>query len=148
MDRINALSMGEKLVVAGGVVMLIASFLPWYKYDFGLDGIADISISRNGWQSPGALWSLIATIIGAAMAGSILAAKFGNMRLPALSNNLTWGTLYLAGGGIVAVCVVLKLINESSYLSFGFYLGILAAIALAAGGYLLYSEEKKGVVRQ
>ena len=148
MDRINALSTGEKLIVAGGIVMLIASFLPWYSYDFGLDGIADISISRNGWQSPGAIWSILATLVAVAMAGTILAAKFGNMTLPALSNNLTWGTLYLAAGGIVALCVILKLVGESSYLSFGFYLGILAAIALAAGGYLLYSEEKKGVVRQ
>jgi hypothetical protein len=145
-DKINALSMGEKLVVAGGVLLLIASFLPWYKYDFGLEGIADISISRNGWQSPGALWGLIAVLVGAAMAGSIIAAKFANVTLPALSNSLTWGTLYLAGGGIVALCIVLKLINESSYISFGFYLGIIAAIALVAGGYLLYSEEKKGVV--
>ncbi len=31
MDKLNELSTGEKLIAGGGVVLLIASFLPWYK---------------------------------------------------------------------------------------------------------------------
>ena len=148
MDKLNELSLGEKLVVGGGALMLIASFLPWYKVSFGLEelGIGG-SVSRNGWESPGALWSLLAVLISVALAGSIVAVKFGNVKLPDLGT-VTLGQAYLGGGGAVALCVIIKLINESSYMSFGFYLGIIAAAAVAAGGWLLYSEEKSGVIRR
>ena len=144
-EKLNALSLGEKLVVGGGALMLIASFLPWYKIDFGLDEVFSASISRNGWQSPGGLWSLLAILISVALAASIVAVKFGNVKLPSLSNGITWGMVYGGGGVAVVVLVLLKLVNESSYMSIGFYLGIVAALIVAAGGYLLYSEEKKGV---
>jgi hypothetical protein len=146
MDKLNQLSLGEKLVGGGGVLMLIASFLPWYKISFGIAGLAHVSVSRNGWQSPGGLWSLLAVLISIALAGSIAAVKFGNMKMPDLGS-VTWGQAYLGGGAAVALCVIIKLINESSYISFGFYLGIIAAAAVAAGGYLLYTEEKTGVSR-
>ena len=143
MDRINEMTLGEKLVCGGAILMLIASFLAWYKVDFGIEGIAVSSVSRNGWQSPGAIWSILAVIISLALAGSILGARFGNMRLPELGQ-FTWGQAYLAGGALVAICLVIKLVNESSYLSIGFFLGIVAAALVAAGGYLIYSEEKGG----
>ena len=137
MDKLNTLSMGEKLVVGGGILLFIAGFLPWYSIDLGPIG----DFTRNGWQSPGAIWSFLAIIIGLVMAGSILAAKFGNVALPALGT-FSYGQAYLAGGALVILLLLIKLINESSYMSFGFFLGILCGIALAAGGYLIYSEDK------
>ena len=101
-------------------------------------------MSRNGLQSPGALWSTLAILIGIAMAGTIAAVKFGNVQLPALGGSMTWGMLYLGGGGAAVALIVIKFLNESSSLSFGFFLGFIAAVALAAGGYLLYTEEKAG----
>lgn len=135
MDKLNTLSNGEKLIAGGGVVLLVASFLPWYSIDFG--GLA--SFTRNGWQSPGAIWSLLAVLIGVAMAAAILLPKFGNVQLPDLGS-ITWPQAHLGLGIAALVFIILKFINESSYMSFGFYLGILAAIALAVGGYLYYTE--------
>ncbi len=63
------------------------------------------------------------------------------MQLPDLGS-ITWGQAYVGGGAAALVLVIIKFLNESSHLSFGFYLGFLAAAALAAGGYLLYTEEK------
>jgi len=134
-DKINTMSNGEKLIAGGGVVLLVASFLPWYSIDLG--GLA--TFSRNGWQSPGALWSLLAVIIGVIMAAAVLAPKFGNVSLPDLGS-ITWPQAHLGLGGLAVVLLIIKFINESSYLSFGFYLGFLAAIALAAGGYLYFTE--------
>lgn len=137
MEYWNKLSNGEKVVVVAGVVMLIASFLPWYKVEF----LDVASITRNGWESPGALWSVLATLLGVVMAGAILGSKFGNVKLPDLGN-YTWGQAYIAGGGLALLFIIIKLINESSSMSYGFFLGIIAAIGLAGGGYLLYMEEK------
>lgn len=147
MDKLNTLSLGEKLVAGGGVLMLIASFLPWYKIDFGLAEFGLGSVTRSGWQSPGGLWSVLAIFIAVAMAVAVLGPKFANLKLPALGQ-YTWGQAHLALGGLVAVLILLKLLAESSYISYGFFLGIIAAAALAAGGYMLYTEEKSGVVRR
>lgn len=147
MDKLNQLSLGEKLIVAGGVLMLIVSILPWYHVSFGVAGIASVSVSRNGWESPGAIWSVLAILVSVVLAGSIIAVKFGNVALPNLGT-VTWGQAYLAGGGLVVLLLVIKFINQSSYLSFGFYIGFISALAIAAGGWLLYSEEKTGVVRR
>jgi hypothetical protein len=146
MEKVNALSLPEKLISGGGILMLIASFLPWYKYDFGIEEFASISVSRNGWESPGAIWSVLAVIIAVVMVAAVLGPKFANMKLPDLGK-YTVGQALLAAGVACAVLVLLKLISESSYLSFGFYLGIIAAAALAAGGYLTYSEEKQRAAR-
>ena len=145
MDKINQMSMGEKLVSGGGILMLIASILPWHRVSFDSDFL-DLTINRSAWQSPDALWSILATLIAVALAASVLAVKFANVQLPALGS-ITWGTAYGAGGAAVALFVLLKLISETDYLGYGLYLGIVAAAAIAYGGYLLYSEEKSGVRR-
>jgi hypothetical protein len=146
MEKVNTLSMGEKIIVGAGIVMLIASFLPWYDVDVAFEGITLASASRSGWQSPGAIWSILATLIGVIMAGAVLAPKLGNVRLPDLGQ-VTWGQALLGMGVVAVIFVLLKLLNESSYMAFGFFIGIIAAIALAVGGYLVFSEEKSGVVR-
>ncbi len=140
-EKIMNLSNGEKLVAGGGILMLIASFLPWYKGSFD---VGVVSGSVSGWDAPGAIWSVLAVLVSIAMAGSVLALKLGNVKLPDLGS-VTWGQAYLGGGIAVAVLILIKLANESSHLSFGFFLGIVAAVVIAAGGYLIYTEEKAGV---
>jgi hypothetical protein len=135
-DKINELSMGEKLIAGGGVVMLVASFLPWYRVSF-----LGVSASWNGWEAPGAIFSILAILLAVALAGAVLAPKFGNVTLPALGS-ITWGQAFLGGGAAVLVLVIIKFLNESSSLSIGFYLGFLAAVAVAAGGYFMFKEEK------
>ena len=144
MDKLNALSMGEKLAAGGSAVLIIFSFLPWYKYSFGGFeelGIDGGSVSRHALQSPGAIWGIIAFFAAIALLIAILGPKFANLQLPALGS-VTWGQAFLGLGALALVCVILKFINESSYLAFGFYIGFLAALAMAAGGYLLFTEEK------
>jgi len=144
LDKLNTLSMGEKLAAGGSALLIIFSFLPWYKYSFGgLEelGIDGGSVSRHALQSPGAIWGILAFFAAIALLIAILGPKFANLQLPALGS-VTWGQAFLGLGALALVCVILKFINESSYLSFGFYIGFLAAAAMAAGGYLLFTEEK------
>ncbi len=141
MEKINEMSTGEKLIAGGGIVLLIASFLPWYKVTASFGGFS-ASASANGWDAPGSLFSILAVLIGIVMAAAVLAPKFSTIQLPDLGGSVTWGQAY-AGAGIAAlVLVIIKFLNESSHLSYGFFLGFLAVLALAAGGYMLYTEEK------
>lgn len=141
MDKINEMSTGEKLIAGGGIVLLIASFLPWYKVSVSALGFS-ASASASGWESPGALFSILAVIIGVVMAAAVLAPKFSTVQLPDLGGSLTWGQAYFAGGIATLVLVIIKFLDHSSNLSYGFFLGFLAAIALAAGGYMLYTQER------
>lgn len=143
MEKLNELSTGEKLISGAGILLLLDSFiLPWYDVDLGF-----VSATRSGWESPGAIWSILAVLIGLALTFAVLAPKFGNVQLPAPPNSLTMGQIYLGGGALAFAFLVIKFISESDYVGIGFWAGFLLTLAMAAGGYLIYTEEKTGVRR-
>jgi hypothetical protein len=138
-EQFQKLGLGEKIILIAGPLLFIDSFLPWYDVDLGPFG----SISRSAWQSPGAIWSMLAVFIGIVMAGLVGAVKLGNVKLPELPDPVTWGRLHLGLGVAAVLFVLIKLFSESSFLGFGFYIGIIVVIALAAGGFLTFQEEQK-----
>ncbi len=143
MDKINALSTPEKLVGGAGVLLFLDSLiLPWYKVSFSFAGITSSSVTRSGWESPGAIWSIIAALIGLALVGVIVLTKFTTVQMPALPQGVTWGMVHLGGGALAVLCIIIKWINENSYISYGFWLGLILALAMAVGGYMLYMEEQ------
>ncbi len=139
-EQFQKLTLGEKIIlIAGPLLFIDGLILPWYDVDF-LVG----SITRTGFQSPGAIWSILAVLIGLSMTGLVAAVRFGNVKLPELPEPVTWGRLHLGLGGAAALFILIKLVSESSFLGFGFYIGIVLVGALAAGGFLTYQEEQKG----
>jgi hypothetical protein len=145
-EKLNALSLAEKLIAGGGLLMLIASFFNWFSYsEIGF------SVGSDGWSAPGSIWSTLAILVSIILAGIVIATKMGNVQMPALPQNLTWGQVW--GGGAAAV-VILMLLKLWRILAFpvggpalGFFIALIAMAAIAYGGWLLYSEEKKGVMR-
>jgi hypothetical protein len=63
------------------------------------------------------------------------------VEVPENVSGFSWPKIMLGGGVAAVVLLVIKLLNESSYLGFGFYLGIICAAALAVGGFLMFREE-------
>jgi hypothetical protein len=137
MEKFNALSLGEKLILPAGVVLFIAGFLPWYSVDLGVLG----DYSHNGWQSPNAFWSVLAILLGLAMAGVVGLKAFGTATIPDNVGGVTWPKIHLGGGAAALLFLLIKFISDNDYTAFGFYLGIIAAAALAAGGFLMFREE-------
>ncbi len=142
-EQFQKMALGEKIILIAGPLLFIDSFLRWYNVSFEAFGFS-ASVSRSGWQSPGALWSILAVLIGLVMCGLVAAVRFGNVKLPDLPQGVTWARLHLGLAAAAVLFVVIKFINESSHLSYGFYIGIILVIALAVGGFLLYQEEQKG----
>src|SRR3990172_3491688 len=136
LERFNALSIGEKIIVIAGLVLLIDGFLPWYSVSIG-----PYSASASGWESPGAIWSMLAVLIGLAMAAVVVLNGLTDVEIPDNVGGQSWPRILLGGGVAALVLVVIKFLNESSNLGFGFYLGIIAAGALPAGGFLMFREE-------
>jgi hypothetical protein len=136
-EKFKALGIGEKIIIIAAVVLFIDGFLPWYNIDFGPFG----SVSWNAWEGWGEIWSILAILIGLVMAGVVVVKGLTDVEIPDNVSGVTWPKILLGGGMAAVVLVVIKLLNESSHLGFGFYVGIIAAIALAAGGYMMYREE-------
>src|SRR3990172_5866634 len=78
LERFKALSIGEKIIIIAGAVLLIDGFLPWYSIDLGPFG----SFTRNGWESPGAIWSMLAILIGIAMAAVVVLKGLTEVEIP------------------------------------------------------------------
>ena len=140
-EKFKGLGLGGQIIVVAALVLFIDGFLPWYSVDLGPFG----SVDRSGWESPGAIWSMLAILIGLAMGGVLVArALMAAGTIPENISGFTWPKINLGAAGVVALVILIKLVNESSYLSFGFYVGILCAVALCAGAFLQFQAEQKG----
>ena len=87
----DKLTTSDKVVAGSGLLLFIASFLPW----FGVEGF---NVHGNGWDV-GFFWGGIPALLGLAAAGVVLATKLGDVKLPDLP--ITWGQAILAAGAPV-----------------------------------------------
>jgi hypothetical protein len=142
---LNKLTQGEKVIAGSAIAFLLFSFFPWFGKG---------SYSRNGWSY--FLFGIIPLLLAIIMVAQIGISRFTETKLP--NPPLPWGQIHLIAGGLAAVIVLLKLIIGDKYSSgvtvlgthtgfsitldreFGIFLALLAAIGLAAGGYLKSRE--------
>ena len=156
--KFSALSMGEKLILVGGAAFVISTFLPWIKISVkAAAGFAGVSDSNSALGEPASIWGYLALLVAIILAG-IVVARIMDMQLPALPPQYSWGQVFAAGGGALVVLTLLKawriqavdvgggLSGIDKSFGFGFFIGIIAALAVGAGGYLMYTEEKGGSV--
>jgi len=132
----NKLSQGEKIIVVSGVLLLVFSFFPWFGLGEG---------SHNAWDN---VLSLLAVLIGVVMVLQVVLANFTTVQLPALP--VPWGQVHLGLGVLALVLVLLQLLVGDKVnvvvaeieldRKVGVILGLLAAIGLAAGGFLRSKE--------
>jgi hypothetical protein len=127
----SRLTTAHKIGLGGAVVLLVASFLPWYSASgFG------IRISINGWDA--GFLGVLGILLGVA-GGVVLALK-------------AFGTRDVKGGGFAAeqialllgaaslIFIVLKLIVDSTSAAYGLFLSAIAAAALAYGSFKAMTE--------
>jgi hypothetical protein len=90
--KFKALGLGGQIIVVAALVLFIDGFLPWYSVDLGPFG----SVDRSGWESPGAIWSMLAILIGLAMGGLIVAkALMAPGTIPDNISGFTWPKILL-----------------------------------------------------
>jgi len=135
---LNKLTLSDKIIAGSGILLFIAYFMPWFKVDFGIGG----SVSASGGDVD-FIWSTLPMLIGLVMAGVVIASKLFDVKLPDLP--VPWSRVHLGLGGLAALLVVLKLLigeDPSSVIkrSYGLFIAAIAAIGLAAGGFLKFQE--------
>lgn len=140
MEQLKQLSQGQQIFAGGAVVFLIAYFLPWFTVDAGF-----VDISANG-SDVGALFGTIPLLLSLAMLAIIvIRALKPDAGLP----DWPWAQVTLGVGAFCAAVVVLKLLigEDDGGLGiisrgYGLFIATIAAIAMAAGGFLEFQANK------
>ncbi len=113
----------QQIVLAGGVALIISSFLPWY-------GVFGFSI--NAWDAE--FWAWGGVLVGTAAAVVVAVDAFSGTQVSLGRWGVEHLALVLAGTGLLFV--VIRLLTESSAVKFGLYLGLAATAAITYGAFL------------
>ncbi len=133
---LSKLTTSDRVIAGSGIVLFIASFLPWFKVSaFGFTAEA------SGWDV-GFFWAGIPALLGLLSAGVVLGTKLGSMEMPRMQ--VSSGQAMLIAGAVAAGIVVLKLLIGEDHLdrAWGLFLATIAALGLLGGGYMAFQEEK------
>jgi hypothetical protein len=144
----SKLTPGNLTILIAGVVIFLASFLPFYKtpstpsFDIGNTHIGGGSVGFSAWHKGLFFIGTLAAILGLVMAIEVALRTFAHLKLPDRIAGMNWNQIHLALGFQVMVLMFCWLIVDKGSLSFGFgfYLMLLAAIALLVGAIMRLRE--------
>jgi hypothetical protein len=136
---LDKLTIGDRVVVVSGVLLLIFAFFPWFDYEIPGVPVDDSS----GFDF--VLFGIVPVILGLAMVAQIAVSRFSTETIRT-AGSPGWGQIHAILGAIAAVLVLLLVIigDDSEPSGFpvdgdrqiGLYLAALAAVGLLAGGLL------------
>ena len=144
-ERFQKMGLGEKIILIAGPLLFIDGFLRWYDAGcVSLGTLGNICGTASGWQAPGSLWSILAILIGIAMSAVVGVTAFTTVQMPALPQGVTWPRVHLGLAAAASLLIIIKLLNHSGDLAYGFFIAIVLVAALDAGAFLLFQAEQKG----
>lgn len=122
----SRLTTAHKIGLGGAIVLLVASFLPWYSV-----GAAGFTFSLNGWNA--GFWAWFGILLGLG-GGVVLGLKaFGTQDVRA--GGLAAEQIALVLGALSVVFILLRMITAMDGVAFGLFLGLIGAAAVAYGSY-------------
>lgn len=142
----NRLSTGEKIAGASAVLLFIFMFFDWFKVEVsGGNGLFDISVGGSAWDALDVIPIILMLAIIAAIAVAIIRLTDAVFE-PPVSMNAIVAIL----GGISVLLILYRIISPPDggdvpgvdvNPAIGIFLGLLAAIGIAYGGYRAMQEE-------
>jgi hypothetical protein len=146
------LNQGEKVAGVSGILLILIMFVfSWFGLKFtGGAGAFAVSVegSRNAWGSYGFIDIVLFITALAAIGLALLAAWEGEMGLPVAASAIVTGL-----GVLSVVLIVISIISPPDFganlsgtgiehtRKIGVWLGLIAAAAVAVGGYMAMQEE-------
>jgi hypothetical protein len=120
------LRLGELVGAIGGLGLLVATFLPWYSFGEAFD--------LTAWQafSITDVFLAVTAVVGMSVAACVLAHI-------SVSYPVAGSAVAALCGAIAVVLIVYRLVNppgDDLNREIGAWLGLIAAAAIAHGGYL------------
>jgi hypothetical protein len=127
---LRRLRVGEYIVGACGLLLLVALFLPWYGPG-----------SATAWESFSILDVILTLLALAAISVPIVTAAHRVPAMPLAVESLT--TLFGMLGLVLVLIRVLNLPGEAHGREIGLWLGFVATIGIAAGGLIGMRDERR-----
>jgi hypothetical protein len=134
MDKFAALSKGQKLLLGGGVLLFIDTFLPWQSVSIG-----PVSATADAWHG---FWGVILSLMVVVLLAWSAARLFG----VALPTNIPEGLSTLALGGLILLFAVIKTLNDS-FRGWASWVGIILAAVVAFGAWLTFQDSGEALPR-
>ena len=143
----NRMSTGQKAILATGILLFIAYFLPWEGAGGELGRLveqfaeaAGVRSSLNAWQAaPFVGWLaalvLLATLVWEGLVAAGVARSAGNM---------SPGMLGAIGGGITVLLTIIIFLMSLGGVKWGAFVGLILALALGYASYLRWQEAQVG----
>jgi hypothetical protein len=131
-ERIKALSVGQRLLLVASPLLFVSLFFTWQKLevDFGAAGQAVALL--DGWDG----WGLLIGLLALGMTGFAVVAYLTDAEL---SETIPWERLLLAGGvAVLALTLVKNLLDANS--AWTSYVGVVLAALVALGAYETWAE--------
>ena len=148
------LTQGEKIAGASGIALILIMFIfKWFGLEFNGDlggvGFSGVDLgSRNAWGSYGFIDIVLFITVLAALGLALLSASEGEVGLPVAMSAI------VAGLGVLSVVlIIISIISPPDFgldlsgtgvdhtRKIGVWLGLLAAIGVAYGGWRAMQEE-------
>jgi hypothetical protein len=135
------LSPANIVILAAGVVMLIASFMSFYRLPF-----PGGAVTANAWDRGLFLIATLPVLLGGFMALQVGLVAFGRIDMPNRLLGLTWDQVHLV---LALQCVVLMLAfwaearPPTVTFGAGFWLMFAAAIALVVGALMRIATTRR-----
>jgi hypothetical protein len=137
------LSPANVVILAAGVLILIGSFLAFYKVSVAGNGSASV----NAWDRGQFMIATLPALLGSFMALQVGLVAFGHIDMPNRLLGLTWDQVHLVLS-LQAALLMLSFLARTRFsatfdtfriettLGIGFWLMLVAAIALVAGAFM------------
>jgi hypothetical protein len=138
MEYLKGLSTSRKLILGGGLLLFIDTFLPWQKASASFGGF-HVSATRNAWHG---FWGVLLGLLTIAILAWAVVRLLGVALPPGIPQGLT--TLGL--GALILLFAVLKALTES-YKGWASWIGIVLAAGVAAGAWLAFQESGEALPR-
>lgn len=132
MEVLSRLSLGRKLVLGGGLLLLVDTFFAWQKVSVGFGGVSIVSATANAWHG---FWGVFLGLLTIAILAWVAARAFG-VELPVAAPD---GLVTLALGALILAFAVLKNLTDS-HSAWASYVGIVLAAGVAAGAWLVFQD--------
>ena len=133
-------STGQKILLIGGLLLLIDLFLPWQGVNFGSFLGQDLgSANISGFSGLGILVGLL---VIALLVWEGLVAAGVNINMGTMSPALIGAAI----GGATALFTLIAFVTKLSAVKWGAFVGLILALVIAYGAYVRWQESKVGTV--
>ena len=129
MEQLQSLSLAQKLILGGGVLLLIDTFFAWQSVE---SPGRRARFGENAWHG---FWGVVLGLLVVVLLAWCI-ARLAGVQLP---ENMPQGIVTLVLGVLILVFALLKNLTDD-YSAWASYVGIVLAAVIAYGAWLNFQE--------